>query len=189
MPPLFVQCRVPGFASLAETHIRDSSEFAWPARGGSASEANQAFEDLIQLPMQLYPFEPFAARVWELRARDNSDYMARYPGATTTVDAYLDVVVKDYGYMAAGLGSSNPYRPFLFAQCRLVRASDSSVLMQDVVALNPLNGGTAKTITLSPDPEFYFPGFGDIEAAPKEAADGVGRSLAQTTGTLGTLLN
>lgn len=33
----------------------------------SESEASQAFEDLMQLPMQLYPFEPFADRVWELR--------------------------------------------------------------------------------------------------------------------------
>jgi hypothetical protein len=120
--------------------------------------------------------------------RNNSDYMERYPGPTTAVDAYLDVVVKNYGYMAAGLGSSNPYRPSLLAQCRLVRASDSSVLMQDVVALNPLNGGTAKAITLSPDPGFSFPGFEDIEAAPKKAADGVGGSFTQTTSTMGTLL-
>ena len=33
----------------------------------SVSGAGQAFEDLMQLPMQVYPFEPFADRVWELR--------------------------------------------------------------------------------------------------------------------------
>lgn len=33
----------------------------------SASEVNQAYDDLMLLPMQLYPFEPFADRIWELR--------------------------------------------------------------------------------------------------------------------------
>jgi predicted nucleic acid-binding protein len=30
-------------------------------------EANAAFEDLMLLELELLPFEPFAARVWELR--------------------------------------------------------------------------------------------------------------------------
>jgi predicted nucleic acid-binding protein len=30
-------------------------------------EANAAYDDLIQLEMQLFPFEPFEERVWELR--------------------------------------------------------------------------------------------------------------------------
>jgi predicted nucleic acid-binding protein len=33
----------------------------------SASEANQAFDDLMQLAVQSHPFEPFAERIWELR--------------------------------------------------------------------------------------------------------------------------
>jgi predicted nucleic acid-binding protein len=31
------------------------------------AEANAALEDLMLLPMELYPFDPFADRVWELR--------------------------------------------------------------------------------------------------------------------------
>jgi predicted nucleic acid-binding protein len=33
----------------------------------STPEANAAQEDLMQLNIELYPFEPFASRVWELR--------------------------------------------------------------------------------------------------------------------------
>ena len=30
-------------------------------------EANAAYDDLMELDMELFPFEPFAGRVWELR--------------------------------------------------------------------------------------------------------------------------
>ena len=30
-------------------------------------EANAAQDDLMQLPIELFPFEPFAGRIWELR--------------------------------------------------------------------------------------------------------------------------
>ena len=33
----------------------------------TTSEANQAFDDLMQLPVQLHAFEPFADRIWALR--------------------------------------------------------------------------------------------------------------------------
>lgn len=33
----------------------------------TASEANAAYEDLMQLDLQLYSFEPLAERIWELR--------------------------------------------------------------------------------------------------------------------------
>ncbi len=31
------------------------------------AEANLAFDDLVQLPLEIYSFEPFADRIWELR--------------------------------------------------------------------------------------------------------------------------
>ncbi len=33
----------------------------------TASEANAAQDDLMQLDIELFPFEPFASRIWELR--------------------------------------------------------------------------------------------------------------------------
>jgi predicted nucleic acid-binding protein len=43
----------------------------------SALEAAVAQRDLIRLPIELLPFEPFAARVWELR-RNVTSYDAWY---------------------------------------------------------------------------------------------------------------
>ncbi len=37
------------------------------ARLITTSEANAAHDDLLQLPIELFPFEPFAGRIWELR--------------------------------------------------------------------------------------------------------------------------
>lgn len=38
----------------------------WAAKC-SAAEANAAYEDLMQLDLELFSFEPFAERIWELR--------------------------------------------------------------------------------------------------------------------------
>ena len=33
----------------------------------SVPEANAAFEDMVELNIELFPFDPFADRIWELR--------------------------------------------------------------------------------------------------------------------------
>ena len=109
------------------------------------------------------------------------------------MDAYLDVAVDNYGYMAAGIGGDNPYRPFLFLKCRLLRASDSSVLMQDSVAVNALNQGgggwaASKLVTISPDPAFVFPGMDDLTHNPQQAVEGTKRAFTQSTEAIGKLL-
>lgn len=43
----------------------------------SRAEANAAQEDLLQLPLELFAYEPFADRVWELR-HDVTSYDAWY---------------------------------------------------------------------------------------------------------------
>ena len=51
--------------------------------------------------------------------RQGSDFAGSYPvGSEPKVDAYLDLVVTGYGYIAAGIGNSTPYRPI----CQLRRA-------------------------------------------------------------------
>lgn len=37
------------------------------ARRLTTAEANAAYEDLMQLDIELFPFDPFAIRIWELR--------------------------------------------------------------------------------------------------------------------------
>ena len=68
-------------------------------------------------------------------ARKDSGLLKELPAAPQPVDAYLDVAVMNYGYVAAGIGDNTPYRPFLMLQCKLIRASDKTVLMQDKIDL------------------------------------------------------
>ncbi len=97
---------------------------------------------------------------------DRADFLAHYPPAP--VDAYLDVVVLGYGYIAAGITSSLPYRPFFVARARLVRARDSSVLMQDFVIYNPY-GSPSNAVTIAPDAQKQFTDFDSLIADPTDA--------------------
>jgi len=51
-------------------------------------DANEARRDLLLLPVALFPFEPFAERVWELR-RTVSSYDAWYVALAEAIDAPL----------------------------------------------------------------------------------------------------
>ncbi|HLY07515.1 MAG TPA: hypothetical protein VKR31_17345 [Rhizomicrobium sp.] len=67
-------------------------------------------------------------------AHPGSAFLATYPVASGAhADAYLDVVVINYGYMAGAITA--PYHPLLGLQYRLVRASDGVTLMQVTSAI------------------------------------------------------
>ena len=51
-------------------------------------DASTAHRDLLSLPVELYPFEPFAERVWSLR-HDVSAYDACYVALAEALDAPL----------------------------------------------------------------------------------------------------
>lgn len=51
-------------------------------------DADEARRDLLILPLDLFPFEPFAERVWELR-RTVSSYDAWYVALAEGIDAPL----------------------------------------------------------------------------------------------------
>lgn len=57
----------------------------------SADSAALAFTDLLMLPVDLYPFEPFADRVWELRHTVTA-YDAWYVGLAESFETSLVTV-------------------------------------------------------------------------------------------------
>ncbi|HXC54016.1 MAG TPA: hypothetical protein VNU97_01855 [Rhizomicrobium sp.] len=118
--------------------------------------------------------------------RSGSGLLKDYPKGGD-VDAYLDVAVFNYGYIAAGIAKSNPYRPFVNVRCRLVRASDSAVLMEDSIIYNPI-GAPQKTVTLSPDPAYAFADFDTLTADPALAVKGLDAALTGTATAIGTLV-
>jgi predicted nucleic acid-binding protein len=54
----------PELARVEATNILRRLEMA---KHLTTAEANAAHEDLMQLDMELFPFDPFADRIWELR--------------------------------------------------------------------------------------------------------------------------
>ncbi|MBI3676192.1 MAG: hypothetical protein HY243_06205 [Proteobacteria bacterium] len=122
--------------------------------------------------------------------RKQGDYLKSYPAtADTGADAYLDISAVNYGYVAAGIGSSTPYRPFVYLLCRLVRASDGSVLMQDSIFYNPVAPfGQGKNVSVSPDPAYTFVNFDAMTVEPDRTVTGIDLSLHQTSDALGRLL-
>lgn len=54
----------------------------------SADNAAMAYADLLDMPIALYPFEPFAARVWALRQTVTA-YDAWYVALAESLDASL----------------------------------------------------------------------------------------------------
>jgi hypothetical protein len=122
--------------------------------------------------------------------RSGSGYLKVYPkGDDNKVDAYLDVVVTGYGYVAAGIGSSTPYRPVDFMKVRLVRAADSKILMEDTVVFNPVGPALATNIvTVPPNPDYTFEDFDALTADPARMTKGLEDSVDQSADAVAKLL-
>ena len=74
-------------------------------------EASAAQEDLMRLEIELFPFEPFAERIWELRP------------AVTSYDAWYVAIAEALRFPLATLddrlvSSNGPKCRFLFAKAR-----------------------------------------------------------------------
>lgn len=69
-------------------------------------------------------------------------------------DAYLDMTYY-YGYISAGIAGATPYRPFFYSDVRLVKASDSAVLMEDSIFYNPMNAPKGRVV-IAPSPDYAF---------------------------------
>ena len=102
------------------------------------------------------------------------------------VDAYLDTAYY-YGYISAGVIGAAPYRPFVYTDCRLVKASDMTVMMEDSVFYNALNSPKGR-VTLAPDPAYVFPDFADITSNPKKVAEGLDVAIKASTDAVGQLM-
>lgn len=121
--------------------------------------------------------------------RTEQDFLKKYPSESEPkVDAYLDIVLS-YGYVAAGIGST-PYRPIVYVTTRLVRASDSSVLMQDAVAYNRVGpyGANSKAVTIPPDQAYSFSNFEKLVSDPTTAVQGMQVAISQSVKPIGQML-
>jgi hypothetical protein len=120
--------------------------------------------------------------------RESTKFVENYAGAPQQpVDAYLDIYTQAYGYLAAGIGDDTPYRPVLYLEARLVRASDKAVLMTDRIRYNPLRA-TDNVISIAPDPAYDFKDFDTLIGHSDAAMAGLHASLGQSAHTVCALL-
>lgn len=120
--------------------------------------------------------------------RDKSDFVATYPtDHGDKVDAYLDLVILNYGYLSAGVDSNSPWRPSYVIRVRLVRAQDYAVLMQGTLVYNPF-GGPKEVVTIAPDPAHQYPNFDSLERDPEGAVKALRAAFEKGANTLGTML-
>jgi hypothetical protein len=112
--------------------------------------------------------------------------LKKYPAAMDGVDSYLDVVVPNYGLLAAGISKDAPYRPWFVSQVKLVRATDAGVLMQDTVTYNTI-GEAKNVVTLSPDPKYAFSGWSDVKAAPDDVVAGINDAADKSADAIANL--
>lgn len=119
-------------------------------------------------------------------ARTKREFLVSYPTATGEHDAYLDVVVIDYGYLSAG--AFQPFRPYATATVRLVSAEDPTrILMDNRIAYNAM-GAAEGIITLTPNPQFAFKNREELLADPARTAAGIEDALTQVADTAAQLL-
>ncbi|HVJ54293.1 MAG TPA: hypothetical protein VM689_17645 [Aliidongia sp.] len=147
-------------------------------------DVNAEFENDLQATLEAHGYK--VVRV--AATRQKTDFLEQYPSAAgTEIDAYLDVADVQYGFLSAGMGSSNPYRPTIDFKCKLVRASDKSLLMQEEIAYNPLNAKDGK-VTLPPDPAYAFVDDDTLNADPPKTREAFDTALRQSTDAVGNLL-
>jgi len=129
------------------------------------------------------------ANGYEVALLENGDrerrvFLEKYEGGAEGVDAYLDVVVTNYGYIAAGMGQ--PWRPTADATVRLVSA-DGETLMENQIAYNSMYP-RAGVITISPNPEYAFQNRDHMLQRPDLLAAGIEDALNQIADTSTRLL-
>lgn len=158
----------------------------WKSIDGTRNPPAPEFVDALSAALRA---RGYAVKQIPVTRQPNGSFLKTYPQASQGVDAYLDVAFTGnaYGYMAAGMGKSTPYRPYAYMECRLVRASDDTTLMQDIVLDNPI-GSMKNVVSVSPDPAYVFTNFDALVADPKRAVAGMDDAFTKSADTIGDLL-
>jgi hypothetical protein len=102
-------------------------------------------------------------------------------GASTGSDAYLDVVLVNYGYF--GTTALAPYRPIVGMKFRLVRASDGKVLMLGHFGYSVMGSDT------HPPEAYDYDHYDDFSSDQERSIKGIEDGLGKAAEAVGTALN
>ncbi|MGX1196925.1 hypothetical protein [Parvibaculum sp. MBR-TMA-1.3b-4.2] len=114
-------------------------------------------------------------------------FMKAYP-VVPDADAYLDLVVLDYGYFDRVTGGA-PYEPLLMTEIRMVDAANASVLMQERVRYAALERSHPKDdIAIASDPKYRFDGLPALMSQPDMAVEGLNAAFTKSAEAMSALL-
>lgn len=150
-------------------------------------DAKAEFSQALEAALQRQGYETFAVAPVRKQGSDFVDATAL--AGQPPADAYLDIVVDTYGFMASGISSSNPYRPIVYLKCRLVSANDPArVLMYDTILVNPL-GSPKDAVQVFPSATDAFVDFDNLVANPTRTTEALVKAIDQSADTVGKVLN
>ena len=104
------------------------------------------------------------------------DFLPSYGGGDGR-DAILDTVVAQYGFVALDDSDTSPFRPTVVVKTRLTHARDRSVLMEDMVLTNGVQG-PALAADGAPLGLATFKDFTELEANPARAVASLRQAFA-----------
>ena len=170
--------------ALVDAGIQSSRQDAVnEALNGVSFNAEQVMETRIASALSR---EGYTVAVMDNGVRPKRDVLATYPTAPAEADAYLDIVVTQYGYLSPGAGQ--PFRPHAAAVVKLVSVADgTTVLAENIVTYNPI-GTPQGIVTITPNGDYIFRNRGELLADPQRLADGLTDALNQVADTAAQLL-
>lgn len=131
----------------------------------------------------------FAVEFISVTREKKGEFQKKYP-QSANVDAFLDVQIPYYGYVAVDTSDSTPYRPAMRSNVRLVRKTDSSILMEDAVFYGALENNTnVQNVTIAPHSMDRFTDFDDLTRDPKKAVAFIETGFDRSANAIGKLLN
>jgi hypothetical protein len=122
--------------------------------------------------------------------RADAAFLNQYPTGLNAT-AVLDIVIDQFGYFAQrcyGERREFAYRPWLNARARLVRATDSAVLMRRTFTVSPTCFGRRGGVYVELDSKYHFADFENLEANPDLARDGLYEAINQLGTAIAGLL-
>lgn len=87
-------------------------------------------------------------------------------------DAILDVEMPYFGYVAAGVGKSSPYRPTVSLNVEMLSRDAKVTLFRDYYVYNNILNAQ-NVVAVQVDPAYNYPHFGDLKGAGLKSLDGL----------------
>ena len=169
--------------ALIDAGVQDSRQDA--LREALATISFDAEDTLETYVVEALARDGVQAAVVEGPQRQRRVFLADYPDAGVGVQAYLDIVLTNYGYVSAGSGQ--PWRPTAYALVRLVSVSDRRVLLENHIAYNTMQAPRG-VITLTPNPDFAFENREEMVTNPERLAGGLRDAMQQIAATAAGLM-